>query len=93
MRCLLGVLVAIAALGCGADDDGGGAYDYAASPAAARYAEHCEVCHGEAGEGGLAPRLRDTDLSTAALTATIAERMPPRKAYFEFDAQPERMIP
>ncbi|MBK9034360.1 MAG: DUF1592 domain-containing protein [Myxococcales bacterium] len=76
MRRSLLLVLAIAAVGCGADDGGGG-YDYAASPAAARFADHCEVCHGEAGDGGLAPRLRDTDLSLATLTSTIAERMPP----------------
>lgn len=69
-------LAAIALAAC-TGDDAGGSYDYAHSPAAARYAETCEVCHGEAGEGGLAPRLRDTDLSTAELTAAISARMPP----------------
>jgi hypothetical protein len=51
-------------------------YDYLGSPGAARYRELCQVCHGEAGEGGLGPTLQDTRHDLARLTAIIDERMP-----------------
>ncbi len=60
---------------CGGGDPAGG-YDYAQSPGAARYAELCQVCHGEAGEGGLGPALVDTERGEDELRETIAARMP-----------------
>ena len=51
-------------------------YDYAASKGAALYQDMCQVCHGETGEGGLAPKLRDTERSSGELERVISERMP-----------------
>lgn len=62
--------------GCGNDSAPDEPYDYANSPGAARYQAMCEVCHGETGEGGLGPALRDTTASRASLRETIATTMP-----------------
>lgn len=62
--------------GCGNDSAPDDPYDYANSPGAARYQAMCQVCHGEAGEGGLGPRLRDTRATRASLRETIATTMP-----------------
>ena len=62
--------------GCGNDRAPDEPYDYSSSPGAARYQTMCEVCHGEAGEGGLGPALRDTRASRASLRETIATTMP-----------------
>src|SRR5258708_23618591 len=51
-------------------------YDYASSPGAAIYRDRCQVCHGETGEGGLGPALRDDTKSSAQLSTIIAQTMP-----------------
>src|SRR5258706_13408074 len=66
------VLVAVLCA-CSSDD---APYDYAHSKGAAIYQDTCQVCHGETGEGGLGPKLRDIDRSVDALAATISQRMP-----------------
>ncbi len=48
----------------------------AAIDPALRYASMCASCHGEAGEGGLGPRLVDSPRSVDALTQIIDQRMP-----------------
>ena len=63
-------------VGCGGRDDGDRGYDYAGSRGAALYADLCQVCHGEAGEGGLGPPLVDTPRGEDELRETIARRMP-----------------
>lgn len=68
--------IAVVLFGCGNDSAPDAPYDYANSPGAARYRAMCEVCHGETGEGGLGPALRDTTASKASLRATIATTMP-----------------
>lgn len=52
-------------------------YDYAHSKGAAIYQDTCQVCHGETGEGGLGPKLRDLDKSVDDLAQVISQRMPP----------------
>ena len=70
MRALaLALLVA-----CSSGGDGG--YDYATSKGAALYQDQCQVCHGETGEGGLGPPLRDSPRSEGDLAKIIAMRMP-----------------
>jgi hypothetical protein len=64
------LLVAVACSG------NGGAYDYAHSKGAALYQDQCQVCHGETGEGGLGPALRDSKKSQTDLASIIAARMP-----------------
>jgi hypothetical protein len=56
--------------------NGDGAYDYANSKGAALYQDQCQVCHGETGEGGLGPPLRDSSRSEGDLTNIISMRMP-----------------
>ncbi len=68
----LAVLAMCGCSGSGSDRP----YDYAGSRGAALYAELCEVCHGEAGEGGLGPVLQDTALSRDRLVDIIGTRMP-----------------
>jgi hypothetical protein len=67
------VLAAIVAAGCGGGD---ASYDYAASKGAPLYQDMCQVCHGETGEGGLGPSLRDTKRSQNELESIIAQTMP-----------------
>lgn len=67
------LLLAVFAVACSSSES---SYDYASSKGAALYQEMCQVCHGETGEGGLAPPLRDSDKSVAQLEHVIAERMP-----------------
>lgn len=67
------LLIAVVAVGCSSGD---APYDYAASKGAALYQEMCQVCHGEIGEGGLAPPLRDSKKSVGELEDVIGERMP-----------------
>ena len=67
---------ALLALGAAACSGGSGAYDYAHSKGAALYQDQCQVCHGEMGEGGLGPPLRDTTKSTDDLAQIISARMP-----------------
>jgi hypothetical protein len=67
------LLIAVMATACSSGD---GSYDYANSKGAALYQEMCQVCHGEIGEGGLAPPLRDSERSVAHLENVISERMP-----------------
>lgn len=62
--------------GCGNDRGLEGPDDPLSSRGAALYQEMCEVCHGETGEGGLGPVLRDTPMSHGALENAIAARMP-----------------
>lgn len=71
MRAL--VVGAILASACSS----GGPYDFAHSPGAVTYQDRCQVCHGEAGEGGLGPRLRDRDRDPGDLAKYIAANMPP----------------
>src|SRR5258705_303447 len=72
MRALL-----IVAFVAGACSSGGDAtYDYAHSKGAAIYQDTCQVCHGETGEGGLGPALRDTGKSVDDLVNVIQMRMP-----------------
>lgn len=71
MRAALVVALGLAAA-CGGEDT---SYDYT-SKGAALYAQMCQVCHGETGEGGLGPALLDTKLSRGRLHDVIAERMP-----------------
>jgi hypothetical protein len=68
-------LVAAMILGCG-NDSASGSYDYASSRGAALYQQMCQVCHGETGEGGLGPVLRDTPRKHHELRAAIEDRMP-----------------
>ena len=77
------IALAAFALGCDATPDAtpdaSTATPPGATPAvdpAARYAAMCASCHGEAGEGGLGPRLVDTPRSIEQLTRAIDERMP-----------------
>jgi hypothetical protein len=67
------LLIAVMAVACSSGD---AQYDYAASKGAALYQDMCQVCHGEIGEGGLAPPLRDSKDSVAKLESVISERMP-----------------
>ena len=69
-------VVAIAALAVGCSSGGDGSYDYAHSKGAAIYQASCQVCHGEAGEGGLGPALVDTAKSVDQLTSAISATMP-----------------
>src|SRR4051812_1946578 len=66
----------IGALLASCSSSGDGAYDYASSKGAALYQDQCQVCHGETGEGGLGPALRDSPRSEGELTKIIAMRMP-----------------
>jgi hypothetical protein len=68
-------LLCVAVIGVACSHDDGG-YDYANSKGAALYQEMCQVCHGETGEGGLGPVLRDSTKSVGDLESVIAERMP-----------------
>ena len=68
------LLVAFAVVGCSSSGDG--AYDYASSKGAALYQEMCQVCHGETGEGGLGPPLRDSERAVGKLENIISESMP-----------------
>jgi len=68
------VVIALVAVGCSSGGDG--SYDYAHSQGAAIYRASCQVCHGEAGEGGLGPALVDTTKSVDQLTSAISARMP-----------------
>ena len=68
-------LIAIGVL-ASACSSGTGSYDYAHSKGAAIYQDTCQVCHGETGEGGLGPVLRDSSKSVDDLAQAIAERMP-----------------
>jgi hypothetical protein len=70
-----GLLVASIAMGV-ACSGGDGGFDYASSKGAALYQDMCQVCHGETGEGGLGPALRDSDRSVGKLEAIISESMP-----------------
>ncbi len=74
VRCA--VVIAVVVLGCGNDRAPAEGYDYANSRGAALYREMCQVCHGETGEGGLGPVLRDTSASQSSLRATIVDSMP-----------------
>lgn len=65
-----------AALLVACSSNGDGAYDYAWSKGAALYQDQCQVCHGETGEGGLGPALRDSKRSQGDLASIIAMRMP-----------------
>jgi hypothetical protein len=67
------VLVLAVVVACSHDR---GPYDYASSPGAAIYRDKCQVCHGETGEGGLGPRLRDETKSSDQLASIIAQTMP-----------------
>ncbi|HSD88113.1 MAG TPA: DUF1588 domain-containing protein [Kofleriaceae bacterium] len=60
-------------MGCSSGD---GSYDYANSKGAALYQDMCQVCHGETGEGGLGPAIRDSRSSVGQLEHVISERMP-----------------
>lgn len=71
MRALIAAALLVA---CSSSGDG--AYDYASSKGAALYQDQCQVCHGETGEGGLGPPLRDSSRSEGELASIIAERMP-----------------
>src|SRR5258707_958434 len=71
MRVAFAIVAALCA--CSSDD---GTYDYAHSKGAAIYQDTCQVCHGETGEGGLGPTLRDIGKSTDELAATISKFMP-----------------
>ena len=72
---MMRALIATALLAsCSSSSDG--AYDYASSKGAALYQEQCQVCHGETGEGGLGPPLRDSPRSEGELAHIIAQRMP-----------------
>jgi hypothetical protein len=68
-------LLCVAVIGVACSHDDGG-YDYANSKGAALYQEMCQVCHGETGEGGLGPVLRDSKRSVGELERAIADRMP-----------------
>jgi hypothetical protein len=63
-------------MGVACSSGGDGSYDYASSKGAALYQEMCQVCHGEAGEGGLGPSLRDSDRAVSKLESIISESMP-----------------
>ena len=71
-RSLLAAALGIAACSGGS----GGGYDYAHSKGAALYQDQCQVCHGEMGEGGLGPQLRDSPRSRDDLASIIAATMP-----------------
>ena len=71
MRALL--IVAFVAEACSSND---ATYDYAHSKGAALYQDQCQVCHGEAGEGGIGPRLRDERNSQSDLEQIISTSMP-----------------
>jgi len=66
-------VAAVIAAGCAGGDP---SYDYANSKGAPLYQDMCQVCHGETGEGGLGPPLRDTTRSLDELESIIAARMP-----------------
>jgi hypothetical protein len=68
------LLVAVMFVAC--SNSGDATYDYANSKGAALYQEMCQVCHGEIGEGGMAPPLRDSKKSVGDLEHVISERMP-----------------
>jgi hypothetical protein len=72
MRPLL--IAAFVAEACSSGPDG--PYDYAKSKGAALYQDQCQVCHGETGEGGLGPKLRDTKRSQGELDQIISQTMP-----------------
>ena len=63
-------------IACSDDGPSGDGFDFAASAGAARYAELCQVCHGEAGEGGLGPAVVDLAMSEAELAEVIDVTMP-----------------
>lgn len=67
-------ITAFVAAACSHGSDGG--YDYANSKGAAIYRATCQVCHGEAGEGGLGPPLVDDPKSTSQLEQIISSSMP-----------------
>ncbi len=68
-------LVAMVLGACGGGSDGRPATVFD-TDAARFYEQNCAVCHGEIGQGGLAPALLNTERSQAELTAAIDERMP-----------------
>jgi hypothetical protein len=70
------LLVGCVVVGVACSSGGDGAYDYASSKGAALYQQMCQVCHGEAGEGGLGPALRDNDRAVSKLESIISESMP-----------------
>src|SRR5664279_2873736 len=69
-----GVLIVMGFAACSSSN---APYDYAHSKGAAIYQDTCQVCHGETGEGGLGPKLRDLDKSVDDLAQVIGQRMPP----------------
>jgi len=69
------IVLALVIVGCG-NDSASTSYDYASSRGAALYQQMCQVCHGETGEGGLGPVLRDSPRKHAELRAAIETRMP-----------------
>jgi len=71
MRSLLAAALCMAA--CSGGD---GSYDYADSKGAPLYQQMCQVCHGETGEGGLGPALRDETKSKSELASIISSSMP-----------------
>lgn len=86
---LLGLLLALALVGCGGEDvprDAGPGRDAplahdagtrsSGESAAQLYGRLCASCHGELGEGGLGPSLVDSPRSVEELTTIIDERMP-----------------
>ncbi len=68
-------LLAVGLAACSSSSSG--PYDYAHSKGAAIYQDTCQVCHGETGEGGLGPKLRDLGMSVDDLVQVISQRMPP----------------
>ncbi len=66
---------ALAASSCSTSDAEPKGYDYR-SEGALLYAEQCQVCHGEAGQGGLAVALVDGDYDATALSDVITATMP-----------------
>lgn len=70
------LLVGCAVVGVACSSSGDGSYDYASSKGAALYQEMCQVCHGETGEGGLGPALRDSERAVSKLESIISESMP-----------------
>ena len=62
--------------GSAGNPDAPGGYDYVHSPGAPLYQQMCQVCHGEAGEGGLGPALQDEARSQSELSQIISTTMP-----------------
>lgn len=67
---------AVVLAACGNDVRPDSSFDVSLGKGAALYRQMCQVCHGEAGEGGIGPALVDTERTHGQLKLAISARMP-----------------